>query len=118
MVKQSNKIAVIGGGSWATALVKMLCNNLDNVNWWMRGEDSVAYIHKYKRNPKYLQSVEFDLNKLTVSTDLEKIIADSEIIIIATPSAFLFKLFEGISKDLFEGKVVFSAVKGIIPEYN
>lgn len=118
MTKKSDKIAVIGGGSWATALVKMLCNNLENVNWWMRSQESVDYIHKYKRNPKYLQSVEFDLNKITVSTDLDKIIADSDVIIIATPSAFLFKIFENISQDLFVDKVVFSAVKGIIPEYN
>lgn len=118
MAKQSDKIAVIGGGSWATALVKMLCNNLDNVNWWMRSQDSVDYIQKYRRNPKYLQAVEFDLNKITVSTDLESIISNSDIIIIATPSAFLFKLFENVSQTLFENKVVFSAVKGIIPEYS
>ena len=73
MAKQSDKIAVIGGGSWATALVKMLCNNLENVNWWMRGQDSVDYIHKYKRNPKYLQSVEFDLNKISAITSKENI---------------------------------------------
>lgn len=114
----TKKIAVIGGGSWATALVKMLCNNLQSVNWWMRSEESVAHILKYRHNPKYLQSVEFDLNKINVSTDLREIIEPADVVIIATPSAFLVKLFEGTSPTLFDGKIVFSAVKGIIPEYN
>jgi glycerol-3-phosphate dehydrogenase (NAD(P)+) len=117
MEKKTN-IAVIGGGSWATALVKILCNNLSTVNWWMRNEDAVQHILKFKHNPNYLQSVEFDLEKLNVSSDLEKIIAPADIVIIATPSAFLVKIFENFPKELFKDKVVFSAVKGIIPEYN
>ncbi len=117
-MSKQKKIAVIGGGSWATALVKILGNNLDNVKWWMRSEDAVNHITKFKHNPKYLQSVEFDPSKLTISTNLVEIITDADIVIIATPSAFLFQLFENIDKKLFEGKVVFSAVKGIIPEYN
>ena len=117
-MSDTKKIAVIGGGSWATALVKMLCNNLQSVNWWMRSEESVAHILKYRHNPKYLQSVEFDLNKINVSTDLREIIEHADVVIIATPSAFLVKLFEGTSPTLFDGKIVFSAVKGIIPEYN
>jgi glycerol-3-phosphate dehydrogenase (NAD(P)+) len=117
-MSKQKKIAVIGGGSWATALVKILCNNLDNVNWWMRSEEAVTHITKFKHNPKYLQSVEFDNNKLTISTNLEESVAKTDIVIIATPSAFLNELFKNIDKKLFEGKVVFSAVKGIIPEYN
>lgn len=117
-MNNAKKIAVIGGGSWATALVKILCNNLDNVSWWLRGQDSVDHILKYRHNPKYLQSVEFDLNKISVSTDLEATISSADIVIIATPSAFLVKLFENVPQKLFEGKVVFSAVKGIIPEHN
>lgn len=112
------RIAVIGGGSWATALVKMLCNNLDNVNWYMRNELAVEHILTYRRNPNYLQSVEFDLNKLEVSTDLVKMIETADTIIIATPSAFLTKLFENFPIELMENKVVFSAVKGIVPEYH
>ncbi len=117
MEKNSN-IAVIGGGSWATALVKILCNNLPVVNWWMRNDDAVDHIINYKHNPNYLRSVEFDLSKINVSSDLESIIGNADIIIIATPSAFLVKIFENFPKELFKDKVVFSAVKGIIPEYN
>lgn len=115
---KQNKIAVIGGGSWATALVKILSNNVDTINWYVRNEKAVSHIMKYKHNPRYLQSVEFDLSKLYVSTDLQEIISLSDTIIIATPSAFLVKLFEDFPNKLFKNKAVFSAVKGIIPEYN
>jgi len=117
MVKDK-KIAVIGGGSWATAQVKILCNNLNKVYWFLRSEEQVNHILNFKHNPKYLQSVEFDTQKLVVSSNLEEILQEAQYIIIATPSAFLTKLFENIDKSLFEGKAVFSAVKGIIPEYN
>ena len=113
-----DKFAVIGSGSWATAIVKILCNNVDKVNWYVRNEESAEYIKKYKHNPRYLQSVEFNLDKINVITDLEKAINSSEILVIATPSAFLNDLFKDVPKEIFEGKVVFSAVKGIIPEYN
>ena len=117
-MEDSKKIAVIGGGSWATALVKILCNNLSSVNWWMRNEGAVAHILKYRHNPNYLQSVEFDLNKINVSTDLVEIIRPADIVIIASPSAFLTKIFEIFPQDLMKDKIVFSAVKGIIPEFN
>ncbi|MEN9973723.1 MAG: hypothetical protein RIS20_2070 [Bacteroidota bacterium] len=114
----SERIAVIGGGSWATAIVKLLCNTQEKVNWWMRSEASVAHILSHKHNPKYLQSVEFNLSKLSVSTNLTEMIESADVVIIATPSAFLTETFASISTDLFRDKVVFSAVKGIIPEFN
>lgn len=117
-MEEQKKIAVIGGGSWATALVKMLCNNVQSVNWYMRNQGAVGHILKYRHNPNYLQSVEFDLNKINVSSDLIEIIRPADIVIIATPSAFLVKLFENFPKELLKDKIVYSAVKGIIPEYN
>jgi len=118
MNDREQNIAVIGGGSWATALVKILCNNISKVNWWMRNDEAVDHILKYQHNPNYLQSVEFNLDKINVSSDLKEIIEPADIIIIASPSAFLVKIFENFPKEYFEDKVVFSAVKGIIPEYN
>lgn len=115
---EAKKIAVIGGGSWATALVKILCNNVTTVNWYVRNEAAVAHIIKFKHNPNYLQSVAFDLDKINVSTDLVEIIAPADIIILATPSAFLNDLFKDFPTHHFDGKIVFSAIKGIIPEYN
>jgi glycerol-3-phosphate dehydrogenase (NAD(P)+) len=115
---QAKKIAVIGGGSWATALVKILCNNADSVNWWMRSDEAVQHILKFRKNPKYLQSVEFNLNKINVSTDLREIIEPADIVIIATPSAFLTEIFSSIPNTIFKNKIIFSAVKGIVPEFN
>lgn len=115
---EARKIAVIGGGSWATALVKILCNNVNSINWYMRNEGAASHIIKYRHNPNYLQSVEFDLNKINVSTDLEEMIRPADIVILATPSAFLNDLFVDFPKELLADKIVFSAIKGIIPEYN
>jgi glycerol-3-phosphate dehydrogenase (NAD(P)+) len=113
-----DKFTVIGSGSWATAIVKILCNNVEKVNWFVRTPESAEYIKKYKHNPRYLQSVEFNLDKINVITDLEEAINSSEILVIATPSAFLNDLFKDIPQEIFKGKVVFSAVKGIIPEFH
>jgi len=117
-MEEQKKIAVIGGGSWATALVKILGNNVPKVLWYMRNEDAVAHILKFQHNPNYLQSVEFKLDKIDVSTDLIKTVTAADIVIIATPSAFLVKLFKDFPTELLRDKIVFSAVKGIIPEYN
>jgi glycerol-3-phosphate dehydrogenase (NAD(P)+) len=112
------KIAVIGGGSWATALVKILCNNCTQVHWWMRSQEAIAHIQEFGHNPKYLQSVAFDTNQLVLSTDLENTLNAVDWVIIATPAAFLEEAFAGIGASHFTNKVVFSAVKGIIPAYN
>ena len=111
-------IAVIGGGSWATALVKMLCNNMESVNWWVRSKETADYIQKYHHNPNYLSSVEFELKKINVSSDLKAIISTSDVIIMAIPSAFLKESLTGITKEDLKNKKIFSAIKGIVPEHN
>lgn len=118
MSNASKKVAVIGGGSWATALVKILCNNLDSVGWWMRNADAVDYISKFGRNPNYLSSVNFDCDKLDLGSDIHKYVKEYEVLIIATPSAFLYDLFNGLDLPELANKTIFSAVKGIIPEYH
>ncbi|MCB0476994.1 MAG: NAD(P)H-dependent glycerol-3-phosphate dehydrogenase [Crocinitomicaceae bacterium] len=115
---EETKIAIIGGGSWATALAKILLNNVSSINWWMRDEDSIKHMKLYKHNPKYLQSVGFDTAKLNLSSDLKHTIVNSDVIILATPSAFMHNLFVDFDKELIKDKIVISAVKGIIPEYN
>lgn len=118
MSENHKSIGVIGGGSWATALVKILSEQEHVVNWWMKNENSAEHLLKFRHNPKYLQSVEFDLDRINISTDLRETIKPCEILIIATPSAFLYELFQDFPKELFDGKAIFSAVKGIIPEVN
>jgi glycerol-3-phosphate dehydrogenase (NAD(P)+) len=110
------KIAVIGGGSWATAIVKMLCNNAKEVNWWIRSEAVIDHIKKYRHNPNYLTSVEFDTSKLILSKDIKEVIAKSDMIIMAVPSAFLKDALKGLTAENFKNKNIFSAIKGIVPE--
>jgi len=109
-------IAVIGGGSWATALVKILSNNVDKINWWVRSADTADFITKYRHNPNYLSDVEINLSKVTISNDLTSVISSSDIIVLSVPSAFLKPALEKIKPELFKGKMVFSAIKGIIPD--
>lgn len=109
------KIAIIGGGSWATAIAKMITDNGQRINWWIRDEEQVEYMRQLGHNSKYLTSVQFSTDRLDLSTDLDWIIENSEILIVATPSAFIHEVFEG---QKLEGKRIVSAVKGIIPQFN
>ena len=85
------KYGVIGSGSWATAIAKMLSNNSEHVNWWIRSEESVDHLKKFKHNDRYLQSVEFDLNRIHPNSDLKYVIENSDVLVVAVPSAFVFK---------------------------
>lgn len=111
-------IGVIGSGSWATAIVKILCNNSSHINWYFRSEDDIKYVSEHHHNPKYLSSVDFDLNKIELFSDVKSCIEKSDILILAIPSAFLHKSICEIPKSVFKDKIIFSAIKGIIPEYN
>ncbi len=112
------RIAVIGSGSWATAIAKILCNNASKISWFFRHQSDIDFVKQYTHNPRYLSSVTFDLNKLDLSSDLLKTIQTADIIILAVPSAFINDTLKGLPETIFEGKVVFSAIKGIQPEYN
>ncbi len=114
-MNKSFKISVIGGGSWATAIVKMLCVNNDEVAWYMRNKSAVEHIKKYKHNPNYLTSVEFDIKKLKLTSDINEAVSYADYLIFAVPSAFLNSELEKLNISL-EHKVIFSAIKGIVPE--
>jgi glycerol-3-phosphate dehydrogenase (NAD(P)+) len=117
-MNSGSQIAVIGGGSWATAIVKMLCNNSKEVHWWVRNQTVVDHIKKYKHNPNYLTSVEFDTTKLLLSADLKEVVSKADILIMAVPSAFLKDALKELTVEDFKNKKVFSAIKGIVPEHN
>lgn len=110
------RVAVIGGGSWATAIVKILMPNLEHIHWWVREEEIVEGINKYGHNPRYLSSTFIDPKDVKVSTDLRAIVAKSDYVIIVTPSAFLQKTLEPLKKSRLNKKKIITAVKGIIPE--
>ena len=113
----NKKIAVLGGGSWATALVKILSNNVTELQWWIRNKDAVNYIKETKRNPNYLSSVPINTQIVNVTGDLKIVCKKADIIVLAIPSAFVHETLSSFKIDL-SSKVFFSAVKGIIPERN
>ncbi len=114
-MNKTPKVAVFGGGSWATAIVKMLCENLNQVGWYMRNKAAIDYLKKEHHNPNYLSSAEFDLTKLKLSSKINEMITYADVLIFVIPSAFLKSELNKITVD-FSKKIVFSAIKGIVPE--
>lgn len=115
---QAYKIGVIGGGSWATAIVKILSTTRKEINWWLRDPKTVAFIKKNRHNPNYLSSSEILIEKIKISSDIKSVVAKSDLLILAVPSAFLKKTLSILKKEDLKKKVVFSAIKGIVPESN
>lgn len=114
-MKDNPKFAVIGGGSWATAIAKMLCVNQAQIAWYMRNEEAIAHLKSEHHNPNYLSSVEFKMDQLVLTSDINQAVAFADIIIFAIPSAFLSGELEKLNTKLAD-KVIFSAIKGIVPE--
>lgn len=112
------RIAIIGSGSWATALAKLLLNNCQKINWFIRKEDEIESFLKFKKNSRYLTSVKFDIQKINFFSSISNCIKNSDYIILAVPSAFLNDSFKTLSDSDFKNKIIFSAIKGIVPEYN
>ena len=115
IMKNNPKIAVIGGGSWATAIVKMLSENLESIGWYMRSIYAIEHIKRNKHNPNYLSSAELHPEQLDLSDDINVIIENYEVLIFAIPSAFLKTELDKLTISL-ENKIIFSAIKGIVPE--
>ncbi len=114
---ENTNIGIIGGGSWATALAKIVSENAHHVNWWMRDGEQVQHLLKFHHNPKYLQSVAFNPEVIHPSTNLEEVIQHSKIIIVAIPSAFIHQTLGNLKLPLTD-KIFVSAVKGIVPEFH
>lgn len=114
------KIAVVGGGSWATAIVKMLNDNdrEKKIYWWMRNEETVEYIRKYHHNPNYLSAVEIKLPAEQITNNLLQVIQESELIVLSVPAAFLKDALREVKPEDLEGKYIISAIKGIVPDEN
>ena len=120
MDTHKNKIAVVGGGSWATANVKILTDNTTDkeIFWWMRDKHAVEHIHKFRHNPNYLSSVEINLPAKNVSSDLKKIIQQAGFVLLNVPAAFLKEALGDVSAEDLAGKNIISAIKGIVPDEN
>jgi glycerol-3-phosphate dehydrogenase (NAD(P)+) len=117
-VSKSPVIAIIGSGSWATALAKLFLNNTKHINWFIRKQEDVDYIKTYKNNPRYLGSIEFNTDNISFYTSLADCVKNSDCLILAIPSAFLHDSFSGLDQQTFKNKIIFSAIKGIVPQHN
>lgn len=115
--KESLHCAVIGHGSWATALVKVLTMNESSVGWFVRNSEVMESLRTEGRNCRYLTDLEFDMNRIKLSDDLNKTVSEADIIILVTPSAYLKCYLSDLSVSL-KDKIVVSAIKGIIPDEN
>lgn len=114
------KVAMIGGGSWATAIIKMLSDNIaeKEIYWWMRNADAITHLQKYKHNPNYLSSVEIRIPEQNISDDLSEIIRQADYVILNVPAAFLKATLHGLTPEQLKGKKIISAIKGIVPDEN
>jgi glycerol-3-phosphate dehydrogenase (NAD(P)+) len=122
MSKLPKNIAVVGAGSWGTAIVKMLsdhkrsnANQIDSLQWWVRSDDTVKYIEKNRHNPKYISSVEIHPETITLSSNLAQVIKQADLLVLAVPSAFLKQALETITPEMMKGKYIVSAIKGLLP---
>lgn len=112
-----NKIAVMGGGSWATALAKLLLHNCPSIIWYMRRDDRIEDFRRMGRNPAYLTDVEFDVNRIEFSSDINEVCTKADTLLMVMPSPYFKTHINKISVDI-SGKTVVSAVKGIVPGDN
>jgi len=110
-------VTVVGSGSWATAIVKLLTTNTSKICWYIQFDDILKHISRHRNNPRYLSAVYFNPEDLLLTNDINRAFRASPIIILVTPSAFLKKTLEPLDADLY-GKTVCSAIKGFVPEDN
>lgn len=109
------KFGVIGSGSWATALIKILSEKNGDINWYIRNAENIDFIKKNSHNPNYLSSVELNLKKLKISAEINEVVETSNVIIIAVPSEYVNKEMKKIDMDI-SNKIIICALKGLVPE--
>ena len=112
-----SKVAVLGSGSWATAIAKLLLKNCDRIGWYLRSDDKIEEFRKYGHNPSYLTDVSFDTDRIDFSADINEVAADADTLVVAMPSPYFLSEISKLSIDITEKNIV-SAVKGIVPDRN
>lgn len=111
------KIAILGGGSWATAIAKIIMGQAESINWYIRREDRIEDFQRLKHNPAYLTSVRFDIDRIHFSSDINEVVQNSDTIVLVTPSPYLKSHLKKLKVKLSD-KFVVTAVKGIVPDEN
>lgn len=115
IIDKTSRIAVIGSGSWATALVKIILENNSRAGWYVRDKEAADHIREHKTNPRYLRDIHFDTGRLDISNDINEVVSGADIIILAVPSLYLKSTLEPLSVSL-KDKFVVSAIKGIVAD--
>ena len=120
MESEKQVVGVIGSGSWATAMVKMLGENEADktIHWWVRNRQTADYIRAYKHNPNYLSAVTVKIPKRHIHADVRTVVEHANILVLNTPAAFLKDALRGITPEMLQGKIIVSAIKGIVPDEN
>ena len=113
----NSTVAIMGGGSWATAIAKVLLSNVDSINWYIRRDDRIEEFKRLGHNPAYLSSVKFDTNRINFSSNINKIVKESDILVFVTPSPYLKNHLKKLKEDLSD-KFIVNAIKGIVPDEN
>lgn len=113
----SKRVAVLGGGSWATALAKIVLTNVDSINWYMRRQDQIDEFVRLSKNPSYLQGTKFDTQRINFTSNVNDVVRDSDILIMAIPSPFLRQHMNKLRRKI-NRKTIVSAIKGMEPESN
>lgn len=114
---KTDKVGIIGSGSWATAIAKMVLENVDEINWYFRKASTIEQFKTKKHNPRYLDEVEFDTSRIIFYKDINQLVLESDILILAVPSAYLPPILEEIKIEISE-KYILSGIKGIVTDKN
>lgn len=117
MIMLPGKIAIIGGGSWATAIAKIVMRKAETINWYLRRDDRVIEFRRLGHNPAYLTGVQFDVNRINFTTDINKAAQSADTLIFVTPSPYVKSHLKKLRVDISD-KFVVTAIKGIVPEEN
>jgi glycerol-3-phosphate dehydrogenase (NAD(P)+) len=116
-MSEQRKVAILGSGSWATALAKLLLNNQTHINWFIRSEEDIEYFLKFRHNPKYISDIQFDTDRIRFYHSITEAIEASDILIFAIPAPFLKETLAGFHGN-FGDRLIVSAIKGIVPSEN
>ena len=117
-MNENSKISIIGDGSWATAIIKILLNNVKHLSWYSRDKEAIKFIKQHHHNPNFLSSVQLDVNKISLYNNINKAIISSDIVIFVIPSVFFKTTISKLSVNNLKNKFVVSAIKGMVPEDN
>ncbi len=112
------QFGMIGSGSWATALAKILTDNGNAIHWWVRNTDTINYIQQRRHNPHYLSGAYFNQQQLHLNNNIKEVVANCDVLVIAVPSAYIEYALQELDKDALKGKKIISAIKGILPSTN